>query len=255
MTDSTTVLRSLHVPGDPLLLTNAWDAASARRFAELGAPAIATTSGGVARALGFDDGQNTPVDEMLDAVGRITAVVDVPVTADMEAGYDLPAVELAERLLATGAVGLNFEDSDHAHPGTLVPAEDHAERIAVLAQAGLLVNARIDVHLNGVGDPQTRMDEALRRAALYLEAGAGCVFPILLDDEVDLGAFVAAAGGPVNALLYSGSPSLSRLRELGVARVSVGSGLASAALDHAAGIARALLGGDDEPLRRADGEL
>ncbi len=123
-----------------------------------------------------------------------------------------------------GAAGLNFEDSDHAHPGTLVPAEDHAERIAVLAQAGLVVNARIDVHLNEVGDPQARLDEALRRAGLYFEAGAGCVFPILLDDEADLGAFVAAAGGPVNALLYSGSPSLARLRELGVARVSVGSG-------------------------------
>ena len=249
------LLRRLHAPGDPLLLPNAWDAASARRFADLGARAIATTSGGVARALGFDDGQNTPIDEMLEAVERIAAVVDVPLTADMEAGYDLPAAELAERLLQTGAVGLNLEDSDHARPGTLVAPEAHAERIAVLAHAGLVVNARIDVHLNEVGDPASRLDEALRRAVIYLEAGAACVYPILLDDEVDLGAFVAAAGAPVNALQYSGSPTLARMRELGVARVSVGSGLASAALDHAAGIARAFLAGDDLPLREADGEL
>ncbi len=255
MTDLATRLRELHRPGDPLLLANAWDAASARRFEELGFPAMATTSGGVARSLGFDDGQNTPVDEMLDAVARIAVVVAVPVTADMEAGYDLPADELAERVLQTGAVGLNFEDSDHATSGGLVAAEDHAARIATLADAGLVVNARIDVHLNAVGEPGTRLDEALRRAALYLQAGATCVFPILLDDEAELEAFITRAGGPVNALLYAGSPPLARLRDLGVARVSVGSGLASAALDHAESISAALAAGDDGPLRRANGEL
>ncbi len=248
-------LRELHQPGDPLLLANAWDAASARRFAALGFPAIATTSGGVARALGFEDGQATPAGEMLAAVTRIVAAVDVPVSADMEAGYGLDADELAERLLATGAVGLNLEDSDHTAPGTLVAAEAHAERIAVLAQRGLVVNARIDVHLRTARDAADRLGEALRRAALYRDAGAACVFPILLDDERELAEFVTRHGGPVNALLHHGSPRLSGLRGIGIARVSVGSGIASAALDHAEAIARALAGGDDVPLRIARGEL
>jgi 2-methylisocitrate lyase-like PEP mutase family enzyme len=242
-------LRELHHADEPLLLPNAWDAASAKRFAALGAPAIATTSGGVARALGFDDGQKTPVEEMLAAVARIVAAVDVPVTADMERGYGLEPSELAERLLATGAAGLNYEDSAHDGSGGLVDAEQQAERIAVLADAGLIVNARIDVFVRRIGERDTRLEEGLRRAALYREAGATCLFPILLDDAAELTAFVAQAGAPVNALLHAGGPSLEQLRAAGIARISVGSGLASAAVDHAAAIAAALLAGDDEPLR------
>jgi len=248
-------LRDLHHRPEPLVLPNAWDAASAARFASLGAQAIATTSGGVARSLGFDDGQQTPVEEMLAAVARIAAAVELPVTADMERGYGLEPAELAERLLATGAVGLNYEDTAHDGSGGVVDAEPQAERIAALADAGLVVNARIDVYARRLGEPQTRLEEALRRGALYRDAGAASLFPILLDDEAELAAFVARAGAPVNGLLHAGGLSLAQLRTAGVARISVGSGLASAAIDHVAAIAGALLAGDDRPLRGADGEL
>ena len=128
-------LRGLHVPGSPLLLVNAWDPPSARRLAHDGYPAIATTSAGVAEALGYEDGNVTPPDEMLAAVGRIAAVVDVPVTADLEAGYGLGPRELVEGLLRAGAVGLNFEDTDHAGGG-MVDAESQAERLAAIKEAG-----------------------------------------------------------------------------------------------------------------------
>jgi 2-methylisocitrate lyase-like PEP mutase family enzyme len=246
-------LRDLHHADEPLLLPNAWDAASARRFAALGAEAIATTSGGVARALGFDDGQRTPIEEMLAAVARIVAAVELPVTADMERGYGLEPSELAARLIATGAVGLNYEDTAHDGSGGIVDAEPQAERIAALAGAGLVVNARIDVYARRLGAPKSRLEEALRRGALYRDAGATCLFPILLDDETELTAFVQQAGAPVNGLLHAGGLSLAQLRAAGVARISVGSGLASAAVDHAAAIAAALLAGDDEPLRGPPG--
>ena len=180
---------------------------------------------------------------MLAAVARIAAAVDVPVTADMERGYGLEPAELAERLLETGAVGLNYEDTAHDGSGGVVDAEPQAERIAVLAGAGLIVNARIDVYARKLGEPQTRLEEALRRAALYRDAGATCLFPILLDDEAELMQFVALAGAPVNGLLHARGLSLAQLRAAGVARISVGSGLASAAVDHAAAIAAALLDG------------
>ena len=129
-------LRDLHHGDEPLVLPNAWDAASAARFASLGAQAIATTSGGVARALGFDDGQQTPPADMLAAVERIAPAVTVPVTADMERGYGIEPAELATRLLETGAVGLNYEDTAHDGGGGLVDAEPQAEAIAALADAG-----------------------------------------------------------------------------------------------------------------------
>ena len=173
----------------------------------------------------------------------------------MERGYGLDPTELAERLLATGAVGLNYEDTAHDGSGGIVDAEPQAERIAALADAGLVVNARIDVYARQLGEPQTRLEEALRRGALYRDAGATSLFPILLDDEAELAAFVGRAGAPVNGLLHARGLSLGQLRAAGVARISVGSGLSSAAVDHAAAIATALLGGDDGPLRGARGEL
>src|SRR5215212_233296 len=124
-------LRELHVPGAPLLLVNAWDPPSARRLARDGYPAIATTSHGVAEVLGYEDGNVTPPEEMLGAVARIAAVVDVPVTADLEAGYGLEPAALVDGLLRAGAVGLNFEDSDH-EAGGLIDAERQAERLLAI---------------------------------------------------------------------------------------------------------------------------
>ena len=214
---SAAALRALHVPGDPLILPNAWDAGTAKLVAAAGFPAVATTSSGVADALGYADGEQTPVEEMLAAVARVARVVDVPVTADMEAGYGLEPDELAGRLLDTGAVGLNLEDSDHGDRPALVPVERHAERIAALKRAGdVVVNARVDVHLRGGST-----DEALARAAAYRDAGADCVYPIAVVDEATLAQFVEL-GVAVNVLLRPGAPPLRRLAELGVARVSLG---------------------------------
>jgi 2-methylisocitrate lyase-like PEP mutase family enzyme len=231
-------LRGLHVPGSPLLLVNAWDPPSARRLAHDGYPAIATTSAGVAEALGYEDGNVTPPGEMLGAVARIAAAVDVPVTADLEAGYGLSPAELVTGLLGAGAVGLNFEDTDH-EAGGLTDAERQAERLAAIKQAGrdagvnVVLNARVDAFLRGV-EPDAQLDEAVRRGRLYAEAGADCVYPIGARGRDAVQRLVEEIGAPVNILAVPGGLSLAALGELGVARVSFGSGLMHIAMDAAA---------------------
>ena len=230
-------LRGLHVPGSPLLLVNAWDPPSARRLAHDGYPAIATTSAGVAEALGYEDGNVTPPDEMLAAVARIAAVVDVPVTADLEAGYGLEPSELVKGLLRAGAVGLNFEDTDH-EAGSLTDPERQAERLAAIKQAGrdagvdVVLNARVDVFLRG-GEP----GEAVRRGQIYADAGADCVYPIAARGRDTIRGLVEEIAAPVNILAVPGGLSLAELGELGVARVSFGSGLMHVAMDAAAQVA------------------
>jgi 2-methylisocitrate lyase-like PEP mutase family enzyme len=227
-------LRGLHVPGSPLLLVNAWDPPSARRLAHDGYPAIATTSAGVAEAIGYEDGNVTPPDEMLAAVARIAAAVDVPVTADLEAGYGLEPAALVRGLLDAGAVGLNFEDSDHA-AGGLTDAERQAERLAAIKQAGrdagvdVVLNARVDVFLRG-----GELDEAVRRGRLYAQAGADCVYPIGVRGRDAIRSLVEEVGAPINVLVMPGGLALEELAELGVARASFGSGLMHTAMDAAA---------------------
>jgi 2-methylisocitrate lyase-like PEP mutase family enzyme len=227
-------LRGLHVRGSPLLLVNAWDPPSARRLAHDGYPAIATTSAGVAEALGYEDGNVTPPDKMLAAVARIAAAVDVPVTADLEAGYGLEGADLVNGLLGAGAVGLNFEDSDH-EAGGLTDAGRQAERLAAIKQAGrdagvdVVLNARVDVFLRG-----GELDEAVRRGRLYAQAGADCIYPIGVRGRDAIGRFIEEVGAPVNILAVPGGLSLAQLGELGAARVSFGSGLMHIAMDAAA---------------------
>ncbi|MET8567408.1 isocitrate lyase/phosphoenolpyruvate mutase family protein [Streptomyces sp. NPDC004783] len=217
------VFRALHhgrVPGDPLVLPGPWDAASARVFAEAGFPALATPSAAVAASLGHEDG-HTPADEMFAAVARIARAVDVPVSADVEDGYGLAPGELVERLLAAGAVGCNLEDSSG---GVLRDPHEHAEWLAgVRAAAGdrLFVNARVDTFLRGVADP----DRAIERAALYIAAGADCVYPIGAPVDA-LPLLRAGIQGPVNVLARPGEgPSPAELGELGATRVTFGPGL------------------------------
>ena len=227
-------LRGLHLPGSPLLLVNAWDPPSARRLARDGYPAIATTSAGVAEALGHEDGNVTPPDEMLGAVARIAAAVDVPVTADLEAGYGLEPGELVQGLLGAGAVGLNFEDSDH-EAGGLTNPERQAERLAAIKQAGLdagvnlVLNARVDVFLRDGG-----LDEAVRRGRLYAAAGADCIYPIGVRGRDAIRRLVEEVGAPLNVLVMPGGLTLEQLADLGVARASFGSGLMHTAMDAAA---------------------
>jgi 2-methylisocitrate lyase-like PEP mutase family enzyme len=217
-----------------LVLPNAWDVASAQRLAALpGCRALATTSGGVARSLGWEDGERIPRDEMLQAVARIAAAVDVPVTADLEAGYGDPPATAVDAL-AAGAAGMNLEDS---RGGTLIEAAEQVEILERVREAApeIVLNARVDVFLHGSGD----VGEAVERAAAYLGAGADCVYPIFAPEET-VDELVRRIDGPVNILARPGDP-LDRYALLGVARVTFGSGLANAALSEAERLARSAL--------------
>jgi 2-methylisocitrate lyase-like PEP mutase family enzyme len=234
-------LRELHRPGEPVVLPNAWDPPSARRLAATGAAALATTSVGVAEALGYEDGEVTPAEEMLAAVGRIAAAVEVPVTADLEAGYGLSPDELVAGLLEAGAVGLNQEDTDHT-TGRLSDPDAHAERLAAIKDAGrragvdVVLNARVDSFLRAApgADPEAVVDDAAARGRRYAEAGADCVYPIAARGRAAIRRLVEEAGAPVNIVAMPGGLGRSELAALGVARVSFGGGLAQRALDAAA---------------------
>ncbi|WP_330338221.1 isocitrate lyase/PEP mutase family protein [Streptomyces sp. NBC_00557] len=216
--------RALHrnrPQGAPLILPGPWDAASARVFAGAGFPALAIPSDGVAAALGWQDG-DTPADEMFAAVARITRAVEVPVSADVEDGYGLAPKELVERLLEAGAVGCNLEDSAG---GVLKDPREHAEYLAEVRSAAadrLFVNARVDTFALGDKDP----GRAIERAALYVAAGADCVYPILAPTGV-LPLLRAGIQGPLNMLarLDGDGPSPAGLGELGATRVTFGPGL------------------------------
>lgn len=217
-------LRALHVPGRPLMLPNAWDAGTARLVAEAGFPVVATSSAAVAESLGYTDHHGAPAAEMFAAAARMVRAVDVPVTVDAEAGYGLPADEFTARLLETGAVGCNLEDTDHAGRG-LASAARQAEYLAAVRAEGpdLVINARVDVFI-GAEDPAAVLDEAIERARTYMAAGADCVYPILLRSSELLSAFVAGVGAPVNASLLPGM-AVADLVSAGVARISLGPGL------------------------------
>ncbi|MEU9325263.1 isocitrate lyase/phosphoenolpyruvate mutase family protein [Streptomyces canus] len=219
------VFRALHrsrLPGDPLVLPGPWDAISARVCEEAGFPALATPSAGIAAALGHEDG-STPADEMFAAVARIAGAVDIPVSADVEGGYGLAPKELVERLLETGAVGCNLEDSHGG--GVLKNPREHAEWLAEVRYAAgdqLFVNARIDTFARGDKDPE----RAIERAALYVAAGADCVYPIGAPAGV-LPLLRSGIQGPVNVFgrLDGEGPSPTELGELGATRVTFGPGL------------------------------
>ena len=227
------LLRSLHRPGAPLLLPNAWDVATARAVVAAGFPVVATTSGGVAATLGYEDHENAPADEMLAAAARIARGVEVPVTVDAEAGYGMEPAELVAELRSMGAAGCNLEDSDHA-AGSLRDPDRHAEWLGAVRQAALedgyplVINARVDAFLGpflagaGPGTQEDLVPEALRRANAYLEAGVDCVYPITLWESDALRRFMSEVRGPVNVVRLPQAPPLAELAALGVARVSWG---------------------------------
>jgi len=227
------VLRSLHRPGAPLLLPNAWDVATARAVAAAGFPVVATTSAGVAESLGYEDHEGAPGDEMLAAAARIARGVDVPVTVDAEAGYGMAPAELVAALQSAGAAGCNLEDTDHTDESLRDPAR-HAEWLSAVREAAaadgypLVINARVDVFLGpflagaAPGGQEELVPDALRRAHAYLEAGVDCVYPITLWEADALHAFMAGVEGPANIVCLPQGPSIAELAALGVSRVSWG---------------------------------
>jgi 2-methylisocitrate lyase-like PEP mutase family enzyme len=228
----TDAFRALH-RGNILILPNAWDVASARVIQQAGFSAIATTSAGIAFTLGYPDGQRISREEMLTVVGRIARGIELPVTADVEAGYgDRPedAARTARDVLAAGAAGMNLEDatSDPQHP--LFDLTLQVERVKAVRELPIVLNARTDVYLLEVGPPEKRYDEALRRLAAFRDAGADCVFAPGLRDAATIGRLVKDLQCPVNILAGPGSPAVPELQKLGVARVSLGSGAMRATL-------------------------
>jgi 2-methylisocitrate lyase-like PEP mutase family enzyme len=232
-----------------LLLPNAWDVASARVFEAAGIGAIATTSAGVAFTLGYPDGEKISREEMLAVVARIAAAVKVPVSADVEAGYgNRPedAAATARGVIQAGAVGMNLEDGtrDPQHPLTDLPLQ--LEKIAAIVETGralgvpIVLNARTDVYLREVGPADRRYDVALRRLAAFRDGGADCLFAPGVRDQETIGRLVRELRYPLNILAGPGSPSIPELEKLGVARVSLGSGVMRASLGLARRIAEEL---------------
>jgi 2-methylisocitrate lyase-like PEP mutase family enzyme len=229
--------RAMHRGARILLLPNAWDAASARVFAESGVGAIATTSAGIAFSLGYPDGQRISREEMLGVVRRIAAAVPVPVTADVEAGYgNRPedAARTAREVASAGAVGMNLEDASHDPLHPLFDLTLQVERVKAVLEAAqevpMVLNARTDVYLLQLETPEKRYDATLRRLAAYRDAGADCVFVPGLGDAATIARLVKDLQCPVNILVGPGFPSVPELHRLGVARVSVGSSAMRATL-------------------------
>jgi len=232
------------------VLPNVWDTASARIIEQAGFRAIATTSSGVAAALGYRDGQHMSREMMIEAIARITRVVECPVTADIEAGYGNSIEEVLQTVKAvimTGAVGINIEDSPKQQEKALVDIAYQVELIKALRELAtsmdvpFVINARVDVFLLAIGELESRFEHAVQRANAYLQAGADCIYPIGLLDRTLIADLVKAINGPINMLGGPPGPSLPELAQLGVARVSLAGGLIRSALGHIRAIAEELL--------------
>ena len=243
-------LRRLHSGARVLVLPNAWDVASARVLEELGYPAIATTSAGVAFALGYPDGQRLSRDEMLAVVARIARAVRVPVTADMEAGYGITPKDMAETakaIVAAGAVGLNLEDVTGDTESSQVDTVLQVEKIRAIREASaslgvsLVINARTDVYLMPIGPEAMRFERTVERLRAYRAAGADCVFAPGVKERELIEKLVKAVAAPLNILVTPGCPSIPELQKIGVARASVGSGVMRSTLGLVRRIGKELL--------------
>ncbi len=255
--DKAAALAALHVPGDPLIVVNVWDAITARIVARTpGVRALASASHAVAFAHGVADGEGMPVDMALDAARRITGATDLPVSIDFERGYAPDAAGVranVARLIEAGAAGLNMEDSLEGATGPRRPLAEAAERVAAARAAAdevgvpLSINARTDTL---AGSPDA-WDEAIDRANAYVDAGATSIFMLGLRDETMIENAVAAVRAPISVIAMPGSPSLERLAELGVARVSFGPMVLGLTLAHLGAAAAQLTARGEYPAELA----
>jgi 2-methylisocitrate lyase-like PEP mutase family enzyme len=232
-----------HQDKEILVLLNSWDVGSSRLIEASGYKAVATTSMGIAASLGYPDCQVIQLPEMIDVITRIVNAVQVPVTADIEAGYGNSLDEVVDsvrKVIATGIVGINIEDSIDLHP-TLIDEIEFCERISAIRALSdslgfhLVINARTDSFYTSSGSPQQKLSESIKRGNKYREAGADCIFVQPVWDEETISTLVREISAPINILANPGigagtPPPVSKLQDLGVARLSLGSGLMKATL-------------------------
>lgn len=240
LADKAQTLLAMHHTGDTLVLPTVWDAWSARTVVDAGFPALSIGSHPLADSRGQEDGEGMTLDDALDGIRRITEAVDVPVTADVESGYDTPAAELVERVLGAGAVGINVEDTVHSQ-GRLRDVREHADYIgeiraaADVAGVDLVINARTDAFMGKVATFDDPAEEAIRRLRACEEAGARCVYPVRIPDAETLRRVLDGLSGPVNITAHpvDGAPSGSYedLRAAGVQRITFGPLLMAALTD------------------------
>ena len=240
----------LHVPGQPLLLANCWDAGSARLIESCGAAAMATTSAGLAWSRGYPDGDALPPSVLATAVSEITRVLSVPLSVDAEGGYsDDPKVvgENVRAIVDAGGVGINIED-DSKPPDLLVAKIEAARSAGEAAGVHLFINARTDVYLRGLVPVERAVEESIARASRYRDAGADGIFVPAVKDPDHIRTIASAVEQPLNVLTMPGLPSIATLAGLGVARISAGSGIAQIAAGVVRSVATEFLAGRLEPL-------
>jgi 2-methylisocitrate lyase-like PEP mutase family enzyme len=244
MTDKTEAFAAMHVPGNPLVLYNIWDAGSAVAVAKAGAKAIATGSWGVAGAHGIGDGEKLPLDTAITTLKEIVAVTDLPVSIDLEAGYGADPAGVGasvKRAVDAGAVGINLEDKDPV-TRTLFSTADASARIKAAAATGMFVNARADLFIltPPAEHDAAKVDELVERAKAYADAGARSLFAPFLLDAALIERLCKASPIPVNILTGPNCPDHKTLASLGVARISHGHGPWAAAMDWLEGEARSV---------------
>lgn len=242
-TSPAATFRALHTNNPPLVLANVWDAASARLVELAGARSIATSSAAVSWAHGVADGEHLRPEQALSAARDVVGAVRVPVTVDLEAGYSVDPAEvgaLVLRLAELGVAGINLEDG-HAPPSELVAKIRAIRQATRSASADVFVNARTDVYLKALVPPERAVEETLRRARLFEEAGADGLFVPGAASEADVRAIGGGTRLPLNVLVLPGMAPVAELARWGVRRVSVGTAIASAALATVRSVAKELL--------------
>ncbi len=232
--------RNLHFSKSLLILPNIWDPLGASLLEDLGYPAIATASASIAYSHGVPDGENVKFIDLLVLMKKISDSVSIPVTADIESGYSNTEEEVRENIkqvIETGVVGINIEDYDLKNK-KLFPIDVHCKRLAIVRQTAdalgipLFINARTDIYVKGTQwvSPEEKWEETCNRGKAYLEAGADGIYPITMNKQEDIARLVSALSCPVNILAIPGIPDLKTLKEIGVARLSLGPGFLKVAI-------------------------
>jgi 2-methylisocitrate lyase-like PEP mutase family enzyme len=244
------IFYQLHHSDKLLVLPNIWNPLGAMLLEDLEYKAVATASASIALANGYQDGEKLPFNDLLLILGKIVKSVNIPVTADVESGYAKSNVELSEnikKLIDTGIAGINFEDSKHDEQKLFIK-EEQSEKINLIRRtasqmgSSLFINARTDVFIKEKNlSNEEKMDEAINRGKAYKAAGADCLYPIFLKEKESIVTIMKEVSLPVNILMVPGIPDFSTLKEIGLARISLGPGILKYAINSMKHVAQKLL--------------